>query len=214
MSATRKAAAAYDDAVRYMRKRLDLSPDDVAKLEKLYGDTAVKVTRGLGDALEAKAQEAAADIVKQGMHVQDAMQRMREAFDAAGATPQKPFLLETLVRTQIQTAYGAGRWNADQDPAVQEILWGYTYVTAGDDRVREEHAAMEGTCLPKDDPFWQVNWPPNGFNCRCSTVEEFREEKIVQPPESVEVDGRIIKPGADEGWGYNPGMVYRDALAA
>jgi uncharacterized protein with gpF-like domain len=193
MSATRKAAAAYDDAVRYMRKRLDLSPDDVAKLEKLYGDTAVKVTRGLGDALEAKAQEAAADIVKQGMHVQDAMQRMREAFDAAGATPQKPFLLETLVRTQIQTAYGAGRWNADQDPAVQE---------------------MEGTCLPKDDPFWQVNWPPNGFNCRCSTVEEFREEKIVQPPESVEVDGRIIKPGADEGWGYNPGMVYRDALAA
>ena len=28
------------------------------------------------------------------------------------------------------------------------------YRTAGDDKVREEHAALNGTTLPPSDPFW------------------------------------------------------------
>ena len=45
------------------------------------------------------------------------------------------------------------------------------YRTAGDDRVREEHAALNGITLPPDDPFWSMFLPPNGWNCRCTTVQ-------------------------------------------
>ena len=45
------------------------------------------------------------------------------------------------------------------------------YRTAGDDRVREEHAALDGTTLPPSDPFWDSYLPPNGWNCRCTTVQ-------------------------------------------
>ena len=45
------------------------------------------------------------------------------------------------------------------------------YRTAGDDRVREEHAALNETTLPPSDPFWQRYLPPNGWNCRCSAVQ-------------------------------------------
>ncbi len=45
------------------------------------------------------------------------------------------------------------------------------YRTAGDDRVREEHAALDGTTLPPSDPFWNHYLPPNGWNCRCTTVQ-------------------------------------------
>ena len=45
------------------------------------------------------------------------------------------------------------------------------YRTAGDDRVREEHRALNGTTLPPSDPFWNSYLPPNGWNCRCTTVQ-------------------------------------------
>ena len=45
------------------------------------------------------------------------------------------------------------------------------YRTAGDDRVREEHAALDGITLPPSDPFWNSYLPPNGWNCRCTTVQ-------------------------------------------
>jgi len=44
------------------------------------------------------------------------------------------------------------------------------YRTANDNRVREEHAALDGITLPMTDPFWNEYLPPNGWNCRCTTV--------------------------------------------
>ena len=45
------------------------------------------------------------------------------------------------------------------------------YRTAGDSRVREEHAALDGITLPPSDPFWDSYLPPNGWNCRCTAVQ-------------------------------------------
>lgn len=39
------------------------------------------------------------------------------------------------------------------------------YRTAGDGRVRPEHAALDGVTLPPSDSFWQEFYPPNGWNC-------------------------------------------------
>uniref|UniRef100_A0AA94F0J5 Phage head morphogenesis domain-containing protein n=1 Tax=Flavobacterium columnare TaxID=996 RepID=A0AA94F0J5_9FLAO len=45
------------------------------------------------------------------------------------------------------------------------------YRTAGDDRVRDSHAALNGIVLPKRRPFWQKYYTPNGWRCRCHVVE-------------------------------------------
>lgn len=39
------------------------------------------------------------------------------------------------------------------------------YRTAGDDKVRPEHAALDRVTLPITDTFWQEFYPPNGWNC-------------------------------------------------
>ena len=39
------------------------------------------------------------------------------------------------------------------------------YRTAHDDKVRPEHAALDGVTLPMSDPFWETYYPPNGWNC-------------------------------------------------
>ena len=55
------------------------------------------------------------------------------------------------------------------------------YRTAGDDKVRPEHAALNGVTLPPSDPFWEEYYPPNGWNCRC-TVVQVRKSKYPATP--------------------------------
>nr|DAQ72732.1 MAG TPA: minor capsid component [Caudoviricetes sp.] len=45
------------------------------------------------------------------------------------------------------------------------------YKTAGDERVRADHARLEGMCLPFSDPAWDVCYPPNGWGCRCDVIQ-------------------------------------------
>jgi SPP1 gp7 family putative phage head morphogenesis protein len=48
-----------------------------------------------------------------------------------------------------------------------------TYHTAGDDRVRPQHAAWSGINLLSSNPFWNTRYPPNGYNCRCWVTSDF-----------------------------------------
>ena len=203
LAASRLAFGAYDEAIEQFRKRLVLTDEDIERLRKLYNNEAVRVTRSTNDVLEAKATAAIKESLALGEHTKDAAARMRAAFAAAGVVPDNNFLCETLARTQIQLAYGAGAWNANQAPEIQEILHGYHYVTVGDNRVRPNHAAMDGTKAGKDDQIWSEWWPPCGFNCRCSAIPIFEDfdENIPDP-----------MPEPDEGWDYNPGQVFRDHL--
>lgn len=62
----------------------------------------------------------------------------------------------------------AAKWNDFQQDGDRYNL---QYRTAGDGRVREEHAALHGITLPPSDPFWEHYFPPNGWNCRCTAVQ-------------------------------------------
>lgn len=213
-----KKLGLQDDALKFLMGRLELDPADIASLRQLYGDEAIKAAKGFSDAISRKVSEAVAESTAAGEHVEDGMERIRQAFDAAGINNASPWLTETLYRTQTQLAYAAGRMNAANDPDIQEILWGFEYATAGDDRVRPEHAILDGVRRPKDDAFWSVNMPPNGYNCRCTVIEIFNEEDLAVatdlPETSIDDDtGEEIVPGADDGFKFNPGNLFQDVLS-
>jgi SPP1 gp7 family putative phage head morphogenesis protein len=77
--------------------------------------------------------------------------------------------LQAEYNTAIASGQLAGRWvecekNSELMPYLQ-------YSTAGDDHVREEHAALDGVIRRIDDDFWNSYYPPNGFNCRCDVIQ-------------------------------------------
>jgi len=86
------------------------------------------------------------------------------------------------------------------------------YRTVGDNKVREEHEALNMTTLPLDDPFWNSFLPPNGWNCRCTTVQ-VRAEKYPESNSAEQIakgekaTTRIDKKGnnADAIFRFNPG---------
>ncbi len=67
-----------------------------------------------------------------------------------------------------QSTLSAVKW---QDIEQDGDKYNLQYRTAGDGRVREEHAILNGTTLPPSDPFWDKYYPPNGWNCRCTAVQ-------------------------------------------
>lgn len=178
---------------------------DYDKLQTQYQTQALKVLNDVGEEVESHLRSTISELIQDGTSGRKAFKILGEAFDAQGISPKNAFQLETIFRTQSQLAFSAGRWQADQDPDIQEILWGYTYVTVGDARVREEHAALDGTTLPKGDHFWTTFWTPNGWNCRCQIISVFDEREEQRPPTHDE-DSEPIVPAP--GFNYNPGLVF------
>lgn len=72
------------------------------------------------------------------------------------------------LRTEFDSAKASARmasnWRGFED---DKDLYDLQYDTAGDSKVREEHAQWDGITLPVDDTFWDTHFPPNDWNCRC-----------------------------------------------
>ena len=93
---------------------------------------------------------------------------------------------ETYNRNYLRAEYNfahssasmAARWEMFQKDGDRYLL---QYRTAGDDKVRPAHAALNGTTLPITDSFWDSYFPPNGWNCRCTAVQ-VRRGKYTETP--------------------------------
>ena len=87
---------------------------------------------------------------------------------------------------QYNTAYLRAEYNHAVHSAQMAVKWhdweqdgdeyNLQYRTAGDERVREAHAALDGVTLPPGDKFWDRYLPPNGWNCRCTVVQVLRDD--------------------------------------
>ncbi len=115
----------------------------------------------------------------------------------------------------INNAYHRARYESQQSiKAIKPFL---KYVTFGDDRVRPNHAILNGRVAAIDDPFWLINYPPNGHRCRCvarsaSAGDVRRAGLVPKTLKQIERDAKseqiaagiprskLVRPLADPGW--------------
>lgn len=71
--------------------------------------------------------------------------------------------LDNVFRTNIQSAYGHGRWQQQQRNKDKRQYLMYSAIN--DSRVRPAHLALNRIVLPIDHPFWLTHYPPLGFRC-------------------------------------------------
>lgn len=164
-------------------------PGAIIEADAAHREGALKVVRDLASSIETTLRDEIRESVLQGEHLKDSKKRIAETMDRLGLTPKNKGQIETIIRTQTQLAFAAGRWKAERlDPAIDEMLWGYKYVTAGDSRVRDDHANLDGVTLPKEHAFWNSFMPPNGFNCRCQAIPLYDQRPVKFPPQVAEPD--------------------------
>jgi hypothetical protein len=131
--------------------------------------------------------------------------------------------IRVIYDTNMKTAYEAGHHRQQTTHADMRPIWVYKSKLVGKNR-REEHIALHNKAFPYDDPFWDENYPPNGWGCECDVVTKSvsgaaRDKTQVlhsddkgNPPQVLKPDGAPVdwNKFSPSEWKYNPG---REALA-
>ncbi len=212
------------EAINYWRKRIPVTRDEWDKMTEAARARAFTVA-GL-DKLDAlnDVWTHLDDMLKSGKSLDDVRANIAALLRGHGVDADSPLLrrdrLDTIIRTNLQSAYQAGHWSQLQETA-EDLPYGQ-YVAVGDARTRPSHMALDGLIYPLDHDFWRTHYPPNGFNCRCTVVGLTEYDVLkrgntvaTEMPKSIEValpDGRkeMVTPGPDPGF---EGNVGRDWLA-
>ncbi|WP_147693982.1 phage head morphogenesis protein [Vogesella mureinivorans] len=121
-----------------------------------------------------------------------------------------PRRLETIYRTNLQSAYMAGRYQAQLANAAFRPWW--EYVAVLDTRTRPRHAAMHGRVFRYDDPFWRAFYPPNGWNCRCRVRTRSQRDIERQGIKTSSSEGLMeaVQQPIDRQGNTRPAPLFRD----
>jgi hypothetical protein len=131
-------------------------------------------------------------------------------FTGDGSAAGRAWRARIIYETNMASSYAAGRYRQLTDPAFARIRPFWRYVHAeGVTHPRPLHMAWNGTTLPKDHPFWQTHFAPNGWGCLCEVrpVKAPEPGDKTAPPEGWDtIDPKTGAPlGIDKGWDYAPG---------
>ena len=106
--------------------------------------------------------------------------------------------------------------------AAERPYWRYRHSPASVEP-RHHHLAWDGLTLAHDDPWWQTNYPPNGWGCKCY-VESLSRRDVERgggPDEAPPLNRREVTVGSGEfartssvPEGVDPGFAHAPGLAA
>lgn len=107
--------------------------------------------------------------------------------------------LKKIFYTNARTAYAQSEARAGYKLPLSEYI---RYVAILDNRTRHTHAQMHGKIAHRKDKFWEKNYPPNGWNCRCAVEFISKDEMDEQGfKEMSEIEKTLNF--AEKDWDYD-----------
>jgi SPP1 gp7 family putative phage head morphogenesis protein len=230
-----------EEAIKYFRSKGLRVTFDWRDMIAEEHDAAFTIAKMMDADLLRIVQERVTEALEQGTTLRDFAKQLIPELQKSGWWGKKDVVdpltgkvtkaqlgsasrLETVFRTNLQSAYSVGRWdmihrNAQAAPYLM-------YDAVDDHRTRASHAQWDNVVLPVTNAFWDEWMPPNGYNCRCGTIQLSADDledyglKVSEPPRiKREVwtnprtgRRRSVPDGIDPGWDQNPGKRRIDDL--
>lgn len=159
----------WDEALQYFRERGVISEDELSRLLLQYAERSKEARRALLETVQKRVYQLLDDAIAQGQTFQVFADALRAEAPGLGISAEDPHYISTIFRTNVMSAYGAGRHAALSHPDVVEARPFRQIRTASDGRVRDEHAALDGLVFRADGPLAALK-TPFGYQCRCGVV--------------------------------------------
>ncbi len=205
----------FTEAIRDLLRRVAIRPEVwdamMASAREAYFKVAgISQLSVLQDVLESLQVSVA-----NGTSFADFKKEVRPALEAQwkGTVKNPPARIETIFRTNVQTAYNRGAHAQRTDPAVVEARPFWQFRATDDDRTSEICEPLDGVILPANDPFWADHTPPLHYNCRSQIVTLDPEEVAEEVANGT---GREEAPAVapQEGFGRAPETDLSDPASA
>lgn len=185
---------ANEEALAFWQDKVKLSPGE---FRRLAAEARVRAFAVAGMAKGAELDSmfnALQRAIDKGVSFEQFKDEIADIAERRGWVGPRARRLDTIFRTNIQTAYSVGHYRQMLDVVATRPYWQYSAVN--DSRTRPTHAAMNGKVFRWDHPFWDKWYPPNGFRCRCGVVslseDDVRRENLTV--EQTDPSGRLIEP--------------------
>lgn len=202
----------YNEALSWFRDKLDIP---TTKWDELAGEAHGKgfMSAGAYQAdLLAELRQMTDRAIAGGIDIREFRRQFRPLVERYGWALQgggPAWRSDLIWRTNISTAYQAGRWQQFETAGVEYLKYVHN---DGVRNPRPNHLAMDGLILPRTDPFWQINYPPNGWGCKCRAVPATRAEYEAARPE-LRTRPEDWQSMPDKGWDCNVGTAGKQQLA-
>jgi len=163
-----------EEARKYWKGKVPVSGAEYRQMSKSARTRAFAVSSLARSDQIATMQHAISKAISDGETFADFKKRVA---DVAKESELRPWQLANIYRTNVQSAYMAGRYAQMKRTTKSRPFW--RYVAVGDNRARVDHLALHGKVYAHDHEFWDSFYPPNGFACRCSaqTLSDFQMRK-------------------------------------
>lgn len=200
-------------AIKFWQERAKLTWDQAKELADGAKARAFYVTGLYQQDLVQLVSDGIEEALKNGETLADFKKRIADAIQKQG---WQGYGVENIFRTNMQSAYAAGRYRKMQAVKKSRPYWQYLAIM--DKRTRPSHAILHEKVYPADHEFWNSNYPPNGFRCRCGvatlsqrqvdaqglTVEKDMPQPTVWTDPKTNMEYFVNFPGADPGFANNP----------
>lgn len=228
MAVERYGSLPFDEAVAFFRAKVNVPTARWADLWQEQHDTGFMVAGAAKAELLADLRAAVDKSIATGTTLEEFRRDFDGLVERHGWTYRggRAWRTEVIYKTNLRTAYAAGRFQQMTQPDVlaDRPFWEYRH---GDSRnPRKEHVAWDGKVIPAADPWWKTHYPPCGWGCNCKAFALSADDLAdmgkggpdVAPPEQLrswtdKVTGEVhqVPAGVDPGWGYTPGRSVRAA---
>ena len=163
----------FDEAIRFFSSKRVTTIEEFRALQDLYKESAFSAANLSTQQLRIRAKAAILTSLEGGATIDEAAAQIRAGALSLGIEPASPWYLDTVVRSNVATAYGAGKDAAQNDPIILAARPFVQYLSSGDSRVRASHRALHLMVFEGGSDVAAHYRPPNQyaefqFNCRCT----------------------------------------------
>lgn len=191
----------FHEAIKAFRKRVPMTDDEFDELDEQQRERAFTVAGLMQADLVGEVYEAIDDAIEHGETLDDFKARVGDMLSEQWGGEDPP-RLEMVFRTNVNSAYNAGRYAVFSAPAVKEARPYFRFEVIDDDRLDDECGDLAGTVLPQDDSFWDDHVPPLHPNCRCS-FSAVSAEEAGENDDAIDTEAPDAEDAA-EGFGGRP----------
>lgn len=172
----------FQEQIDFLKQKVRIATKSYDELSSQQHDKAFVVAGAMKADLLADLHHAVKQAVEQGQAFHQFQANFDEILAKRGwlndeTQNYKAWRAKIIYQTNLRTSHMAGRYKQMTDPNVLKArpYWRYRHNTV--ENPRHQHKAWDGLVLPADSPFWQRNFPPNGYGCRC-TVDAINEHQL------------------------------------
>ena len=196
----------------FKQKTLLLTPT-YKDIQAHQHDKAFTVAGAMKADLLQDLNDAVGRAIEDGESLGAFRKRFKDIVQKRGSDSAEGIAWRTCViyLTNMRTSHAAGRWQQMTTPEMMQArpYWQYRHVTRNNPRLY--HQRLSGTVLRADDPWWQINYPPNGYGCNCyvrvlSNADMDRLNLTVA--DTPDIDGV-----ASEGFAHAAGSTWKPTIS-